>query len=145
MAESSIGVKLQYSTDAGSTWTTAGCILSLDSGGIKVDSKESTCLSQTNKWKTFFPTFIDAGEFTAELDWVRTDYLTLFNQLGDDPIDWRIVVPDGSDLSDPTTCTRLAGDGFITNLGLAFATDGDRVKFPITIKLSGELTLTLAS
>lgn len=145
MAESSIGVKLQYSTDNGSTWSSAGCVLEIDLGGITVDMKESTCLSQTTRFKTFFAAFADAGEITATMDFVREDYLVLFNMLTDDPIDWRIVVPDGSNLADPTTCTRLACDGLLSNLGMGFPSDGDRVKAPITIKLSGTPTLTLAS
>lgn len=145
MAESSIGVQLRYSTDGGTSYTSAGCILTLDFSGITVDFKESTCLSQTTKFKTFFPTFADAGEFTADLDWSKTGWNTLLGQVGDDLIKWQIVVPDGTDIADPTTCTRLTFDGGVQKLGIQFAQDGDRIKAPVTVKLSGAPTLTIVS
>lgn len=144
MAESSIGVKLQYSLDSGSTWTSAGCIVDVDMPGIDVDMKEGQCLSQTTRWKTFFAGFVDAGEFTASVDWSKTGYNTLLGMAGDDPIPWRIVVPDGTDLNDPTTCSRLQCDGAIQKLGLTLPSDGGRVVFPLTLKLSGAPTFTEA-
>lgn len=146
MAESSIGVVLGYSTDSGSTFTSVGCLLSLDLAGFTRDIKEGTCLSQSTLWKTFFPAFIDAGEITGELDWVKAQYQIVFNMLDDAAaIPWRIVVPDGSDLATPTTCTRLQCDGILSKLGLGFPSDGDRIRSSFTIKLSGAPTLTLAS
>ncbi len=145
MAESSIGVKLQYSTNSGASWSAPGCILEVDLSGIEVDIKEATCLNQTDRWKTFFAAFIDAGEITASVDWAPTDFQTLLGMAGDDPIPWRIVVPDGDDLNDPDSCTRFECDGLLKMLGMGFPSDGDRVKAPLTIKLSGAPTLTLAS
>lgn len=144
MAESSIGVKLQYSLDSGSSWTSAGCIVDVDFSGIDVDAKESQCLSQTTIYKTFFPAFADPGEFTASVDWSDTGYTTFLGFVGDAVFPWRIVVPDGSDLSDPTTCSRLQFNGMLSKIGLTLPSDGGRVVFPITIKLSGAPTFTEA-
>jgi hypothetical protein len=146
MAESAIGVTLQYSTNDGTDWSSAGCILEVDMGGLMRDVKESTCISQTSLWKTFFGAFADAGEITATIDWSKTGFQTLMGMMDDtSTIDWRIVVPDGSDPATPTTCTRLSFEGLLTKLGLGFPSDGDRIKVPMTVKLSGAPTLTLAS
>lgn len=146
MAESSIGVVLGYSTDSGTNYTSAGCLLSLDVAGFTRDVKEGTCLSQTSLWKTFFGAFLDAGEITGEIDWVKAQYQAMFNLLDDSTLlTWRIVVPDGTDLATPTTCTRLVCEGLLSKLGLGFPSDGDRIRAPFTIKLSGAPTLTLAS
>lgn len=145
-AESSIGVKLAYSTDGGTNYTTPGCIVSIDMPGFTRETKDGTCLSQTSLWKTYFGAFIDAGEITAEVDWLKTDYSAIYALLDDaSPNTWRIVVPDGTDPDTPTTCTRLVCQGLLTKIGISFPSDGDRIKIPITIKLSGSPTLTLAS
>lgn len=143
MAESSIGVKVQYSTDD-TTYTDAGCIVEADLGGMTKEVGEGQCLSDTDRWKTFFGKFADAGEITFSLQWDPEDYTAMVGMVPDeDPIYWRIVVPDG-DPSDPLTCSRLKFQGLVTRLGLAFPGDGDRVTAPVTVKLSGAPTFTEA-
>lgn len=145
MAESAIGVQVQYSTD-NVTYTSAGCIVEADLGGLTKEVGEGQCLSATSsRWKEFFGKFADAGEMTFTLQWDPEDYTAVFDMVDDEfPIYWRIVVPDGSDLTDPTTCSRLVCQGLVTRLGLTFPGDGDRVTAPVTIKLSGAPTFTEA-
>lgn len=145
MAESSVGVQVQYSTDAVS-WSSMGCLLEADFGGITKDVGETQCLSSTSsRYKTFVGKFVDPGEGTFTIDWLKTDFTTLVGMVDDaDPIYWRFVIPDGSDLTDPTTCSRLQFQGLVTRLGITFPTDGDRIGCPVTIKFSGAPTFTEA-
>lgn len=145
MAESSIGVKVQYSTDDVS-YTTAGCLTEVNFGGMTKDTFETQCLSQdTSRWKTFAGKFADPGEATFTLDWDPEDYTAMVGMIDDEfPIYWRIVVPDGSDITDPTTCSRLKFQGLVTNLGLSFEADGGRVTAPVTVKFSGAPTFAEA-
>jgi hypothetical protein len=146
MSTSSIGLTLQYSTDNRSSWITLGCVLDLGYDGATKEIKETTCLSQSNRWKTFFGTFVDAGEITVTLDFSKTMFPTLLGLIDDqDPIDVRMAVPDGTDITDPTTCSRFDCDMLLSKgPGLTFASDGDRVKMPLTLKLSGQPTFTPA-
>jgi len=146
MAESSIGVQVRYSTDGGSNYTSAGCLTEADISGQMKETGEGQCLSQTSgRWKSFFGKFADAGEGTFTLDWDKEDYEAVFDMVPDeDPILWQFVIPDGSDLTDPTTCSRWACNGLVTRLGIAFPSDGDRVTAPVTLKFSGAPTFTAA-
>lgn len=144
--QSSIGVKLGYSTDD-VTYTSVGCILEVDYPGAEKDIKEGTCLSQTDRWKTFFGAFVDAMEITAKVKFNKAMFTTLLGLVDDqEPIYWRIVVPDGSDLNDASTCSRFKCLGLLkTGPGLTFPSDGDKVAMPITIKLSGQPTWSPAA
>lgn len=141
MAESSIGVQVQFSTN-GTDWTGMGCVVEADFGGMTKETGESQCLSQTSgRWKTFFGKFADAGEGTFSIDWDPEDFTALVAMVDDqDPIHWRFVIPDGSDITDPTTCSRLRFMGVVTRLGLTFPSDGDRILAPVTVKFSGAPT-----
>jgi len=146
MAEqSSIGVGFQYSTDDIS-YTTLGCLLEIAGANIEKDIKEGTCLSQTDRWKTFFGAFVDAGETALKIKYAKAKKTLLLGLVDDqEPIWFRIVVPDGSDLSDPTTCSRFKCKGLLKSLGLEFPSDGDKVAIPATIKWSGSPTFTEAA
>ncbi len=147
MAEqSSIGVKFQYSTDNDVSYTSVGCILDINYPGIEKDIKESTCLSQTDRWKTFFGAFVDAGEVTFKIKFSKTMFATLLGLVDDqEPIYFRIVIPDGSDLSDVSTCSRFKCQGLVKGLGFEFPNDGDKLGVPVTVKWSGSPTWTQAS
>jgi hypothetical protein len=146
MSKSSIGVQFQFSVDSGTTYTTVGVIVDIDYPGATKDVKESTGLSQTSRWKTFFGAFVDAGEATLTVDWDKAKFNTLSGHLPDpDPIKFRIVVPDGSDPLTPTTCSTLVFDGLVSKgWGLTFPKDGDRVTWPLNVKFSGAPTYTPA-
>lgn len=143
--QSSIGVNFQYSTDD-VTYTTLGCVLEINGANIEKDIKESTCLSQTNRWKTFFGVFVDAGETQLKIKYAKAKYTTHLALVDDqEPIYWRIVIPDGSDITDFSTCSRFKCLGLLKSLGMEFPTDGDKVAMPLTIKWSGQPTFTEAA
>lgn len=144
--QSSIGVKLRYSAD-GVTYTSVGCILDIDYPGPKKDIKEGTCLSQTDRWKTFFGAFVDQGEITVKIKYSKTMVATMLALVDDqEPAYWQIVVPDGADITDASTCSRWTSLGLLQDgPGLTFPSDGDKLQLPLTIKLSGSPTWTQAA
>jgi len=143
--QSSIGVNFQYSTDDIS-YTTLGCVLEINGANIEKDIKEGTCLSQTNRWKTFFGAFVDGGESQLKIKYAKAKKTTLLGWVDDqEPMYFRIVVPDGADLSDASTCSRFKSLGLVKSLGLDFPSDGDKVAIPVTIQWSGQPTFTEAA
>lgn len=146
MAEqSSIGAYFQYSTD-NVTYTTIGSILDLDYPGAEKDIKEGTYLNQANRWKTFFGAFVDPGEVTLKIKFSKSMVATQLAAIDDqEPIYWRIVVPDGTNIADPSTCSTWVNLGLLkTGPGLTFPSDGDKVAIPLVVKFSGIPTWTPA-
>lgn len=143
--QSSIGSNFQYSTDD-VTYTTLGCVLEIAGANIEKDIGEGTCLSQTNRWKTFFGKFVDPGETQLKIKYAKAKKTTLLGLVDDqEPIYFRIIIPDGSDITDFTTCSRFKCLGVVKSLGLELPSDGDKVTIPLTIKWSGQPTFTEAA
>jgi hypothetical protein len=144
MAESSVGVQVQYSTDD-TNWSGMGCLLEADFGGVTKEVGETQCLSATsNRYKTFVGKWVDPGEGTFTIDWDKNDFAAILAMADDvDPLYWRFVIPDG-DPTDVATCSQLKFQGLVTRLGITFPTDGDRIGVPVTLKFSGPPTFTEA-
>ena len=94
-----------------------------------------TSLDSVGGYREFIASFRDAGEVTLEMNWTRDGY----DQINDDfesssLWDYQIVFPD-------TGATTLEFSGLVTALGSAIPLD-DKITMSVTIKISGQVTLT---
>lgn len=94
-----------------------------------------TSLDSTGGYREFIASFRDAGQVVLEMNFTRDGYLDMNDDFEIDTlVDYQIVLPD-------TGSTTLDFSGLVTDIGLAVPLD-DKVTAPVTIKISGQVTLT---
>ncbi len=114
--------------------STIGSITSITLPSRTVAAIKVTDLDATNKWESYIPGMLDAGELTLELNFDGSDSGNsnkLNTALTAAAKDWVIVFPDTSTF----TC-----NGFMTSLGGGSANNDDKITETVTLKFSGEPT-----
>lgn len=99
------------------------------------DFIDVTSLDSTGGYREFIAGFRDGGEITLEMNFTPAG----FNDLKDDyesdvAQNYTIVLSDAA-------ATTLGFSGFVTSLGVAVPID-DKVTCNVTIKISGQVTIT---
>jgi hypothetical protein len=123
---------------SGASTGTVAKVLSVEVGGQKCEFVDTSDQDNSDDFRTFIPTMLDAGELTAELNYDGTANATA-NKLnttfqGKSIETWTITFPDTS---------SYACSGFITNLGIKVSdTMTGKVTQPVTIKLTAKPTFT---
>lgn len=124
------GTILSTSTD-GVTYTQRAEIRKIDQPGIEPKSLNASNLLSPGGWDEFLPGMIDAGEFTCEANWIKTEFNALLGLIG--TVIWLKITF--------TTGSTFVCKGFITKQGQMIDMD-DVIKMPVTFKLTGQPTFT---
>jgi len=122
-------------TLAGATVGEIGKLTNISGPNESVDDIDITDMSTTNARREFMAGLIDSGEVSADLIYDKTLYNTVQGALGNAAEVWTITLSDG---------TTIAASGYLKANGLAVPME-DKITQAITIKLSGEITVTPAS
>lgn len=94
-----------------------------------------TSLDSTGGYEEFIASFRDPGQVVLEMNFTRDGYEAMNDDFElDTRVDYQIVLPD-------TGHTTLDFEGLVVNLGLGIPLD-DKITAPVTIKISGQVTLT---
>lgn len=137
MAIAGVGAQLKRSEDdsSGSSYTAIGEINSIDGPNMSRETIDTTALDTSGGYRTFIPSFRDAGELNMEMNFTLDTYDDLKLDFEASAIRyWQVVFPD-------TGSTTLEFGGYVTSLGTAISTD-DKVTASVTIKISGSVTLS---
>lgn len=137
MAIAGVGAQLKRSEDdsSGSSYTAIGEINSIDGPNMSRETIDTTALDTSGGYRTFIPSFRDAGELNMEMNFTLDTYDDLKLDFEASAIRyWQVVFPD-------TGSTTLEFGGYVTSLGTAISTD-DKVTASVTIKISGAVTLS---
>jgi len=137
MAVASVGTILKRSANdsSGSTYAAVGEINSIDGPNMSRDTIETTALDTAGGYRTFIPSFRDAGELNLDMNFTLDSFDDMLLDFESSDIRyWQIVFPD-------TGATTLEFAGYVTSLGTGASTD-DKVMATATIKISGAVTLT---
>lgn len=117
------------------TFSAIAEINSIDGPNKSRDTIDVTSLDSTGGYREFIASFRDGGEVSLEMNFTRDGYVDMNADFEIDTlVDYQIVLPD-------TGNTTLEFSGLVTNLGLGIPLD-DKVTAPVTIKVSGQVTLT---
>lgn len=117
------------------SFTAIGEILSMGQSGMTAELIDVTNLSSSGSYREYVTGFLDAGEIALECNFVLADYNTFkadFEARATD--NYQIVFPDSG-------ATTLDFAAYITNCSIT-ANTGEQVKVAVTLKISGEITLT---
>jgi len=117
------------------TYAAIGEINSIDGPNMSRETIDTTALDTSGGYRTFIPSFRDAGEITLEMNFTVDTYDDMLLDFEASSIRYyHIVFPD-------TTSTTLEFAGYVTALGTSIPTD-DKVTASVTIKISGVVTLS---
>ena len=134
------GVGTTFARGAGNTsgsedFTTIAEINSISGPNKTRSTIDVTSLDSTGGYREFITSFRDAGEVTLEMNFTRDGYEDMNTDFESDTIvEYRITLPD-------TGNTILDFTGYVTALGSSIPLD-DKVTASVTIKISGQVTLT---
>jgi len=96
---------------------------------------DATSLGSTGGYREFIASFRDAGQVELEMNFTRAGYSDMNDDFElDTLVNYQIVLPD-------TGNTTLDFAGLVINLGMGIPMD-NKITAPVTIKISGEVTLT---
>ena len=110
-------------------------INSIDGPNKSRGTIDVTSLDSTGGYREFIASFRDAGEVTLDMNFTRDGYVDINTDFeGSALVNYQIILPD-------TNNTQLDFAGLVTNLGMAVPLD-DKVTQKVTIKVSGQVTLT---
>ena len=115
----------------GVTYTTRAEVRKISHPGLEIKSLNASNLSSPGGYDEFIPGMIDAGEFTMEQNWIKTEYNALLGLVGS-VIWFKITFTTGS---------TFVCKGFVQKLGQEIDMD-DVIKVPVTMKLTGQPTFT---
>jgi hypothetical protein len=122
----------------GTATTTVGQITKVGwSPGGMTDIDIST-MSGDNKWKQFIPGMIEAGEFSADVNFEDAQNTALISVVGVTGT-WQINFNDGTASS---SSSRFACVGYLKPFGFDGPMDSNPITQSLTIKLSGLPTFT---
>lgn len=135
-AVSGVGTTFKRSDMTSSpTFTAIAEINSIDGPNKSRDTIDVTSLDSTGGYREFIASFRDAGEVTLEMNFTRDGYVDMNDDFESDTlVDYKITLPDSGN-------TELDFSGLVTSLGLGIPLD-DKITAPVTIKISGQVTLT---
>ena len=136
---SDLGIHGWGSTLAGSTVGTIGQILKISIPTVEADAIDISTMDSTDKWQSFIPGMINAGQLDVDLAYYKTDAKIILDEIGGTVETWTITLNDETSvLTSPST---FACSGYIKGVGNAIPFE-DKVTSTITIKLSGAPTFT---
>lgn len=137
MSQKGFGIKLQYTTDSGTTWTDTGAVEDATPPAISKDTYETTHHGTANGIKTFMGGLVDNGEASIDVqyDVSNTTHQALRTRAAtahEAPQDYRFVWADSGAQVDEFSaiCTGFAPANPID----------DKVTATISFKLSGAVT-----
>ena len=94
-----------------------------------------TSLDSTGGYREFIGGFRDGGQVTLNMNFTRDGYEQMrLDFTDDDSVNYQIVLPD-------TGATTLDFAAFVTDLPMSVTPD-DKVTIDVTLKITGEVTLT---
>jgi len=112
-----------------------GEITGITQGGMNRDTIDVTNLGSTGGYREFITSFRDSGEFTLQCNYVHDAYETFKADFeASASVNYQIVVDD-------TDASTFSFAGFVTAMPVTFNT-GEQAKVAITIKVTGEMTLS---
>lgn len=134
MSVKGFGIKLQYTTDSGTTWTDTGGVEDADPAAVSKDTYETTHHGTANGIKTFMGGLVDNGEASIDIqyDMANTTHVELRTRAAtahESPQDYRFIWGDTGATIDEFSaiCTGFAPAAPIDNKVLA----------TVSFKLSG--------
>lgn len=139
MSDAFSGVGAQFKRGNGSsgaeTFTAIAEVNSIAGPNKTRATIDVTSLDSTGGYREFIAGFRDGGEVTLEMNFTLDTYNTMNDDFEDDDThNYQIVLPDTGE-------TTFEFAALVTSLGLAVPMD-DKVTAPVTLKISGQVTLT---
>jgi predicted secreted protein len=123
------GAAFERSTDDGSTWTPIANVYNISGPGMSRDIIEITTYDSEG-YRDKVGGLRDGGTVTFTMNFTRAQYTLLKDDFDtDDPVDYRIVLPD-------TDATTMPFKGLVTELPMTIP-EGDRITVDVTIEISG--------
>jgi hypothetical protein len=108
-------------------------ITGLSWSGMRRDVTEDTTLDDS--WRTYVGIYRDAGEITLEMNFVYATYASLLTDFNSDTaVSYQIVAADAGN-------TTWSFSGLVTSMPAQFMRD-EQVRVSVTIKISGQMTVT---
>ena len=131
-----VGATFKRSDMASSpVFTTIAEVNTINGPNLSRDTAEVTNLSSPGGYKEFIGTFRDGGEVTLNANWTIGGYVDMKTDFETSSlVDYEIVLPDTGE-------TTLSFSALVTALGMTIPTN-DKVSMDVTIKISGETTVT---
>ncbi len=135
-AISGVGTKFKRSDMASvPTFTAVAEINSIDGPNKSRDTIDVTSLDSAAGYREFIASFRDGGEVTLEMNFTRDGYEEMNADFETDTlVDYQVLIPDTGE-------TTFDFSGLVTSLGMGIPLD-DKITASITIKVSGQVTLT---
>jgi len=110
-------------------------INSISGPNLSRDTIDVTSLDSTGGYKEFIAGFRDGGEITLEMNFTLAGYTDMKDDFeSDDTVNYQIVLPD-------TGATTFDFAALVTALGVGIP-NNDKVTCSVTIKISGQVTLS---
>jgi len=138
MASAGVGTEFRRWNNATKVWDKIAEINSIAGPTASVETIDTTALDTVGAYRTFIPSFIDAGEITLEMNFTRDSFESFLDDMNARTTeDWVIGFPD------PDNTTYIF-QGFVTGQSVAVPTD-DKITVTVTIKITGQPTLESGS
>jgi predicted secreted protein len=131
-----VGTVFNRENDGSSgVFTAIAEINSITGPGMTRDFIDVTSLDSTGGYREFIGGFRDGGQVTLNMNFTRDGYEQMrLDFIDDDSVNYQIILPD-------TSSTTLDFAAFVTDLPLSITPD-DKVTVDVTLKVTGEVTLT---
>jgi predicted secreted protein len=131
-----VGTVFNRENDGSSgVFTAIAEINSITGPGMTRDFIDVTSLDSTGGYREFIGGFRDGGQVTLNMNFTRDGYEQMrLDFTDDDSVNYQIILPD-------TSNTTLDFAAFVTDLPLSITPD-DKVTVDVTLKVTGEVTLT---
>ena len=133
------GTLLQRYTSA--SWVTVAEQITINGPNLSSDDVEVTNHDSPGGSKEYIPALMDTGEISWEGNFIPTNasqQQMLTDQKNRTVADWRIVLPDATDIDNRTKWTF---EGYIRNVDFSYPTQ-DAMRINGTMKLAGEAVLS---
>ena len=137
MATAGVGAEFKRSPDdsSGSTYTAIAEINSIQGPNMSRETIDTTALDTSGGYRTFVPSFRDAGEIVLEMNFTQAGYITMKTDFESSSlVYYQIVFPD-------TPNTTFEFGAYVTALGNSIPTD-DKITQTVTLKISGTVTVS---
>lgn len=135
LATPGAGTQIGYTPIGGGSLTPLGEVTNLKLGGLAVDKIDTTNMQSLNNRMERTGGWIDPGDMTGTMHYLKAQTTTLLNTLIRTTYIWTITYPDGS---------TYVCNGFLDKLGTAFELKG-LINQDFGVALSGKETFTEGS
>jgi predicted secreted protein len=138
-ALSTQGTKFYYwvpnSSSAGGAWSQLAEVTGINLGGRTKETIDVTTLDTTGGYREFIGGFRDGGTCELAMNFTAATFAIVNAQFESNAkYQYKIVAPD-------TVFTGMEFDGIVTDSPVGFAV-GEQIKADVTIKVSGQITMT---